>query len=237
LVNTEFERLRSSIDYINAQMAKGYLEKTPERVAEVAAAQQRAASLSEQITRIEAKLKELEAKPDIADVTVGIITDPNAVQNVAAGAAAAVQAAQPSVPTLLVPMAVVPAPGGMGPGTPITSYDQLYQEFLRQQIPGNAAGGMIRGPGSGTSDSILSWLSNGEYVMRSAAVSHYGADLMRAINSMSLPKFAAGGAVGAGSERFSIQLGGGSYTAQIAPDAGAALRRELRREIARRGTR
>jgi hypothetical protein len=60
---------------------------------------------------------------------------------------------------------------------------------------------------------------------------------MRAINSMSLPKFAAGGAVGGGSERFSIQLGGGSYTAQIAPDAGAALRRELRREIARRGTR
>src|SRR6185436_15104042 len=51
-------------------------------------------------------------------------------------------------------------------------------------IPGNAAGGMIRGPGSGTSDSILARLSNGEFVMRAAAVSKWGPRFMAALNSL-----------------------------------------------------
>ncbi|OQS39064.1 phage tail tape measure protein [Chromobacterium haemolyticum] len=63
-------------------------------------------------------------------------------------------------------------------------------------IQKNAEGGHIRGPGTGTSDSILSWLSDGEYVLRSAAVSHYGVDLLHALNQMRLPKFAQGGLAG-----------------------------------------
>jgi hypothetical protein len=51
-----------------------------------------------------------------------------------------------------------------------------------------AGGGHIRGPGSATSDSILAWLSNNEFVMRAASVRHYGVDMMHAINSMRLPK-------------------------------------------------
>lgn len=64
-------------------------------------------------------------------------------------------------------------------------------------IQSNAQGGHIRGPGTGTSDSILSWLSNGEFVMKAAAVRKYGLGLMSSMNGLSLPKFANGGAVGA----------------------------------------
>lgn len=65
-------------------------------------------------------------------------------------------------------------------------------------VPAHATGGMIRGPGNGTSDSILGRLSNGEYVVRSAAVAHWGENFMHAINNMSLPGFATGGPVVAG---------------------------------------
>lgn len=66
---------------------------------------------------------------------------------------------------------------------------------------GFAGGGQVSGPGTGTSDSILAKLSNGEWVMRAAAVKHYGPRLMDAINRMSIPRtsiprFATGGLVG-----------------------------------------
>lgn len=61
--------------------------------------------------------------------------------------------------------------------------------------PALASGGWIRGPGSGTSDSILARLSNGEYVIKAAAVSHYGPSLLHQINSMRFPRFAEGGLV------------------------------------------
>jgi predicted nucleic acid-binding Zn-ribbon protein len=64
------------------------------------------------------------------------------------------------------------------------------------EIQSNAEGGAISGPGTGTSDSILSWLSNGEFVVKAAATSYYGPGLLHAINQMRLPRFAVGGAVG-----------------------------------------
>lgn len=63
-------------------------------------------------------------------------------------------------------------------------------------VPGFATGGHISGPGTGTSDSILARLSNGEFVMRAAAVRHYGPDLLEQLNARRLPRFATGGAVG-----------------------------------------
>jgi TP901 family phage tail tape measure protein len=59
----------------------------------------------------------------------------------------------------------------------------------------NADGGYIAGPGSGTSDSILSYLSNGEFVVRAAATAQHR-DLLEAINNA--PGFAAGGFVSPG---------------------------------------
>lgn len=63
-------------------------------------------------------------------------------------------------------------------------------------ITGYARGDMVRGAGTGTSDSILAALSNGEFVMRASAVRHYGPDLLRQLNERRLPRFAEGGYVG-----------------------------------------
>lgn len=63
------------------------------------------------------------------------------------------------------------------------------------QVPGRAGGGAVRGPGTPTSDSILSWLSNTEWVMQAKAVRHYGTGFMRAVNEMRLPKLSLGGLV------------------------------------------
>jgi tape measure domain-containing protein len=59
-----------------------------------------------------------------------------------------------------------------------------------------ATGGHITGPGTGTSDSIPTMLSNGEFVINAAATSK-NLGLLHAINAGSLPKFATGGLVGA----------------------------------------
>lgn len=54
----------------------------------------------------------------------------------------------------------------------------------------------MTGPGTGTSDSIPAWLSNGEFVVRAKAVQKYGASFLNRINSGAL-RFAQGGLVGA----------------------------------------
>ncbi|KLK90297.1 hypothetical protein AA309_26565 [Microvirga vignae] len=66
--------------------------------------------------------------------------------------------------------------------------------------PGFAGGGAVHGRGTGTSDSILAWLSNGEFVIKEKAVRFYSPDFLDAINNMRLPKnwlrgFSKGGMV------------------------------------------
>lgn len=56
-------------------------------------------------------------------------------------------------------------------------------------------GGMIRGAGSTTSDSILARVSNGEYVLRASAVRRIGTRMLDALNAGVLPAFAGGGLV------------------------------------------
>lgn len=58
-----------------------------------------------------------------------------------------------------------------------------------------ATGGYITGPGTGTSDSIPAMLSNGEYVLRSAAVDRIGIGTLNAMNAGAVPHFADGGSV------------------------------------------
>lgn len=60
---------------------------------------------------------------------------------------------------------------------------------------GRAGGGLIRGPGTGTSDSIPIMASDHEFMMRERATRYYGADLFNAYNNLQIPKFAAGGLV------------------------------------------
>jgi hypothetical protein len=90
-----------------------------------------------------------------------------------------------------------------------------------------AAGGPVRGAGTGTSDSILAWLSNGEFVQPEAAVRHYGVAFMEAVRQRLLPisGFSLGGLV----ERLSASLmplpafAGGGLALAGAPSGGRAL--------------
>lgn len=59
-----------------------------------------------------------------------------------------------------------------------------------------ASGGYISGPGTGTSDSIPAYLSNGEYVIKAASVQKFGPQFFNALNQGRAPKFASGGPVG-----------------------------------------
>lgn len=122
------------------------------------------------------------------------------------------------------------APAGTG-GT--QAYKPEYKDFdPLAGVSGGAAiyasGGYIKGPGSSTSDSILSRLSNGEFVMRAGAVSKLGIGFLNHLNSVgyamggpvggyspSLPSFAGGGPVGGGGSYGTLNLTIGGQTANL----------------------
>jgi TP901 family phage tail tape measure protein len=61
-----------------------------------------------------------------------------------------------------------------------------------------SGGGLVSGPGTGTSDDVFApWVSNGEFVMKEAAVRKYGERFMQDINDgrLHMPHFAKGGKV------------------------------------------
>jgi hypothetical protein len=62
---------------------------------------------------------------------------------------------------------------------------------------GYKGGGMIRGPGGPTSDTAgIFALSDGEFVVKAAAVRAYGADLFHSLNDLAIGGFAGGGGIG-----------------------------------------
>ncbi len=77
---------------------------------------------------------------------------------------------------------------------------------------GFASAGYVQGLGSGTSDSINAWLSNGEFVIRASMVDKYGLGLMDSINSGA---FSLGKAYAA-----PVQQGGG-YARAMLPSSGS----------------
>lgn len=98
-----------------------------------------------------------------------------------------------------------------------TSYIEMYRELMRV-YNGMAMGGLVTGPGTGTSDSIPTMLSNGEFVMRASAVKQYGVDFFNSLNQQRVGFTPASTAVQA--------LGGnsGSQIVYLSPDDRALLR-------------
>lgn len=97
-------------------------------------------------------------------------------------------------------------------------------------MPALATGGYISGPGTGTSDSILARLSNGEYVVRAAAVRQYGTGFLDLVNGLRLPKYADGGLIGdlvpaapASLGTVNLSLDGRNYTMQAGADVFTEL--------------
>jgi hypothetical protein len=100
---------------------------------------------------------------------------------------------------------------------------------LKDRDPGSgvrrARGGLITGPGTGTSDSILMWGSNGEFMQRKAAVDYYGVDFMRRLNNLQIPRHAQGGLIGGSTT--TVTHGPGVNIQQqtvVVPDTRAYLR-------------
>ncbi len=114
-------------------------------------------------------------------------------------------------------------------------------------LEGYATGGVVRGPGTGTSDSILARLSDGEYVVRARAVQHWGPQFLAALNAMRnpfgyaggglvsarrVPRFAEGGLVTATASdgtAVHLHLGGGSFALRGDRAIVESLTREARR--------
>lgn len=93
-----------------------------------------------------------------------------------------------------------------------------------------ATGGYISGPGTGTSDSIPAYLSNGEYVINAAAVRKLGKRHLDMLNrGIPIPRFADGGMVGtvasldtAPRNLGSLDINVGGDTFQVFADPGQA---------------
>lgn len=71
---------------------------------------------------------------------------------------------------------------------------------VRSSTATMATGGLVRGPGSGTSDDVPIWASNGEWVIRQRSAAKYGPAFMQAVNNGTYEpragKFSNGGEVG-----------------------------------------
>lgn len=141
-------------------------------------ADKKLASISEQVKALKAQLDTLE-KVDVA-VEMSAAAQKKLIEDAKKLAELTGQEFKDIPVTFKVPKFLAPM-GAAGAGS---------------DIEGFATGGAIRGPGTGTSDSILARLSNGEYVVRAAAVRKYGKNMLDRLNGMSLPKYADGGLVG-----------------------------------------
>jgi TP901 family phage tail tape measure protein len=99
------------------------------------------------------------------------------------------------LPKVTVPVRAVTAPGG--------ALDPLGLGLLPRKAKGGLGGdGQIFGPGTGTSDSILTWVSDGEFVVNAASTAK-NLPLLKAINDA--PRFAKGGPVGYNPKGGSLQ--------------------------------
>ncbi|MEA4835371.1 MAG: hypothetical protein VB133_09565 [Anaeromusa sp.] len=134
----------------------------------------------------------------------------------AVGAAWAPAAAMVSLATLGANSA--PAMAGMAAASAMA---------MGLSVAGFRDGGLTQGAGTGTSDSILAWLSHGEFVMTAAATKAWGANNLAAMNAGRMPRFASGGIVAGPSL---ASLGGGSIRTASLPtletkSTGAAAER------------
>lgn len=125
-----------------------------------------------------------------------------------------------------------------------------------EPVQANAEGGLIKGPGTSKSDSILSRLSRGEFVVNAATTRKFGAGFFHRLQALAkrgqnldLPGFATGGlglgsfepvvqAAGTGGAPIHIHLpGGDTLRLREGADDTTAVKRIARREALKRGVR
>ena len=119
----------------------------------------------------------------------------------------------------------------------------LIQAFARGGQAFRRARGQIFGPGTGTSDSVPSMLSAGEFVIRAASVKKFGADFFAMLNAgfmPPMPRYATGGLVSAASKvgagntaqndivDLRFHIGGQAHTVKSSRDTAMQLAGALR---------
>lgn len=110
-----------------------------------------------------------------------------------------------------------------------TSINRVLNETIGGVFPGarRASGGYISGPGTGTSDSIPAWLSNGEYVIKAAAVDRYGKAFFDRLNAQA---YARGGVVRpASAQSLSVRFSDVNLSGSVDTGVGMALMRGVAR--------
>ena len=125
-------------------------------------------------------------------------TKANAAAATAAGVGAGVGAGLPKA-SVGSPSSYPYNPTPFGPGFDTSNWG-------KSPAPLKATGGHIRGRGTGTSDSIPAWLSNGEYVVQAKSVSKYGKAFFDHVNA---GRFADGGVAGSVGAAFGSTGGAG----------------------------
>lgn len=174
LTGKELERARIEQQLFNEAKRQGY-ELTPQREADIRALAERTAELKRQ--------KEVMAEfADISKTAMrGFIDDMIAGKSAAEALAGVLSKIADKLLDFGVNSFVDLAAGGLKASGGIGAF-------------GFASGGVVRGPGSGTSDSIPAMLSDGEYVINAQASAKHRA-LLDQINSGALARFANGGPV------------------------------------------
>lgn len=92
-----------------------------------------------------------------------------------------------------------------------------------------ATGGLIRGPGTGTSDSIPALLSNREFVMNAASTKKF-LPVLQSMNSGKVPRFALGGPVSPSKARVSSMTPGSSKEETNRQDISISIQGDISRQ-------
>ncbi len=130
------------------------------------------------------------------------------------------------------------------------------QEIVSAALANRASGGIVRGRGTGTSDSIPAMLSNGEFVINAATTRFFGSPFFNGLQrfargGLTVPRFGVGGLVGgvSGFEPVIQAAGAGGAPVNIHLPSGDVVRlregetdsqgviRMFKREARKRGTR
>ncbi len=114
--------------------------------------------------------------------------------------------------------------GTRNPPAPAKSWQMIVNDFEKKYGKKFASGGLVTGPGTGTSDSVRANLSNGEYVVKASAVSRVGVGFLNALNNQQGLSMPASSVVSASSS-------GGSNVVYLSPDDRALLRAAIDRPV------
>nr|WP_320132332.1 hypothetical protein [uncultured Holophaga sp.] len=162
----------------------------------------------------------------LADALTSIATGAESISDAFRSMA---QSVLQSIAQVIVKLMLLQAAEAALGGNAAGSWQATALSMFSKGVVGAATGGEIHGPGTGTSDSILLRLSDGEFVQRAAAVRYYGPQFMHALNGLRIPRgvlpgFASGGQVGAATPSTPMMKGDFSHRLAIEPPEGWVVR-------------